>query len=604
MPFKWEEAHETELLAWLDYKLRERHTPSSKTLLACSDKLYILWRRYGSDKAPKVHIFYETGSSCLTLLDRRREEIAERVGELLKQSSGCLVPPRLEWSSVHDELGELKKQVARLHRAQHESHAQIAFLHNRLRQSDKRRLKLKDQVSALDSIERFSREKGGLRAQLEQQLKRNSSLQDKVERNERLGRFTSLASTDVVRNWGDTQLLVGWEDVQTVPQPVITDDIRALLQRSLGREIDLRELSLQALVRMLTMAAVCAWVFESDILSERFPGSLVLDAYREQIQTRDGDTALRNLDYAAHESLLASPLFLENFIPRHAQEISSRLSRVLSSLFETEVVANREDHTAFAAWGDEEAVCSTFRFEAVMYPPGTPFDGHSMMGQDMEGGEVEGVAGEKIVCCLLPAIYAIPNREGMVNYVTFERREGEEREETLPPWQQTADVAENHLLSFSPQYPVLFNWKMNDSSPVSSLSTLSSMEMSSGLLTSSPPSPLAPRVLPAAGLAPLPALPPPLRDNWIRVYRELHPEEGLELREDARVGGQDTDRHSSARTDAIDKFRGWLGNKASKGKGRANEPTTSVSKTDPSSGTNNKDMTGGEDKSNKNDSVR
>lgn len=108
----------------------------------------------------------------------------------------------------------------------------------------------------------------------------------------------------------------------------------------------------------------------------------------------DGWRGLHNLERVAYHSLIETPDFQENSIPRNAKDAASRFSKTLAPLFPGFGNLNDEENIVFETWGEDQSVCKNRRYrftgifeaayrlkattvmtdmqyEFVVYPPGT-----------------------------------------------------------------------------------------------------------------------------------------------------------------------------------------------------------------------------------------
>lgn len=107
-----------------------------------------------------------------------------------------------------------------------------------------------------------------------------------------------------------------------------------------------------------------------------------------------GWRGLHNLERVAYHSIIETPNFQDNIIPRNAKNAASRLSKTLAPLFPGSGNASDEDNIVFETWGEDQNVCNNRRYrftgifeaayrlkattvmtdmqyEFMIYPPGT-----------------------------------------------------------------------------------------------------------------------------------------------------------------------------------------------------------------------------------------
>ncbi|ORY16548.1 hypothetical protein BCR34DRAFT_476001 [Clohesyomyces aquaticus] len=87
------------------------------------------------------------------------------------------------------------------------------------------------------------------------------------------------------------------------------------------------EISVNALIQSLAGAAVHEWVFKEQFKCSAMMSTPLLEKYRYHLAEICGDAALRNLDFASHQSLLdeKSAYFYDYFLPRTASRHADRL---------------------------------------------------------------------------------------------------------------------------------------------------------------------------------------------------------------------------------------------------------------------------------------
>jgi hypothetical protein len=175
---------------------------------------------------------------------------------------------------------------------------------------------------------------------------------------------------------------------------------------------------------------------------------------------------LRNLDAAAHYSLLEKPLFKDHIIPRRAEELAHRLSKVLSSLFvdNEDIILNvTSSYGSFSTWGEDEehwksrreklvgifrnaitikqvSMISTHKFAAVFQPPHTPFKEDKMKAETISGAPLQRTPpvarNLEVKICLLPSLHALKQGCTQVLYNNFIQQNPTEGEE----WEQLTEA--------------------------------------------------------------------------------------------------------------------------------------------------------------------
>ena len=217
------------------------------------------------------------------------------------------------FESLRDRLEASKKEVQLLREQQDENYTRISFLSSRLCEAEQRNSNYQDELKSLRRANLKLVEDVSLYNQLELQITENQKLQRKWEANNERYRFTMFTSSDpILRDKSQTirdsmsninnilvnQLLFDHEDIDT-PSPVSLESnehLVPLVQRVLRMDsrvpvtadtmsTHFSSLSLQAVVRTLTAAAVCLWVFEDDFFGPILKSSMLLDEYKNHIKT-------------------------------------------------------------------------------------------------------------------------------------------------------------------------------------------------------------------------------------------------------------------------------------------------------------------------------
>jgi hypothetical protein len=160
----------------------------------------------------------------------------------------------------------------------------------------------------------------------------------------------------------------------------------------------------------------------------------------------DGEVALRNLDFAAHKSLIEQHLFQNHIIPQKAIVLADRVTRALSPLTAWDTQLDKEVHiNAFEKLSEEKTqlvevfdqalrlkakvVVSKNLFEMVMYPPGTPFDKDLMVAESMERHRAQQPFHDvpMVRLCLLPSLHVYEHDRKLVDHTSFIREKTNHR---------------------------------------------------------------------------------------------------------------------------------------------------------------------------------
>jgi hypothetical protein len=391
--------------------------------------------------------------------------------------------------SLKSELATLQEQVRVLGELQNDTRSFIAFLHMHLREAVERDEVAQARINSLERAEGARAD--GLVSEMAILEGRIAYLQKKWDKARDLEKFTKLSATGEIRPWDlkwvdekmaaidfyMKQLLLDHDNVDHFEAPNLDNDadLTGLIRTVLGLNpqervstekvrIQLSRLSLQSVVRALTAAAVCQWVFQAELPGMSLTDSVLLDEYRDHLITRDGEVALRNLDFAAHQSLFDGTLFQKNILPRQAESLACRQSKLLSRIFRNDdsiVVHSAGSYGVpsvhrFYTWGVGERIwmstrdkmikifhlaleikykfmLSTYQFEAVLYPPRTPFQKEQMEPETAEGCKLTTSASTmrdlEVKLCLLPSLYFWRSDCMRVNGNTFVQRHPSDREE-------------------------------------------------------------------------------------------------------------------------------------------------------------------------------
>lgn len=167
-------------------------------------------------------------------------------------------------------------------------------------------------------------------------------------------------------------------------------------------------------------------------------------------QRADGEIALRNLDFAAHTSLIEEDFFQQHVIPARASVLADRIIRTLAPFFPLpDDVEDIEDAQVISTWSAKrvplaEVVESALRikayvtlstdlFEMVLYSPSTSFDQEVMMPEAMDGGPAKTprYSTPKVKLCLLPSLHIYNHDRKMVDLNNFVRRPTTQRSEAF-----------------------------------------------------------------------------------------------------------------------------------------------------------------------------
>ena len=148
---------------------------------------------------------------------------------------------------------------------------------------------------------------------------------------------------------------------------------------------------------------------------------------------------MRNLDFAAHASLIEDSFFQQHVIPAKAAVLAQRLIHTLTPLFVQVRGLGIAHAEILRAWHAkrlpiEEVFEQTLRikaqttiskdlFEMVLYSPGTPFDREVMQAETMEGVPVQVPSSttSAIKLCLLPSLHLYEHDTKLVTHNNFSR---------------------------------------------------------------------------------------------------------------------------------------------------------------------------------------
>jgi hypothetical protein len=213
--------------------------------------------------------------------------------------------------SLKSELATLQEQVRVLGELQNDTRSFIAFLHMHLREAVERDEVAQARINSLERAEGARAD--GLVSEMAILEGRIAYLQKKWDKARDLERFTKLSATGEIRPWDlkwvdekmaaidfyMKQLLLDHDNVDHFEAPNLDNDadLTGLIRTVLGLNpqervstekvrIQLSRLSLQSVVRALTAAAVCQWVFQAELPGMSLSDSVLLDEYRDHLITR------------------------------------------------------------------------------------------------------------------------------------------------------------------------------------------------------------------------------------------------------------------------------------------------------------------------------
>ncbi|KAF2502415.1 hypothetical protein BU16DRAFT_8100 [Lophium mytilinum] len=184
-------------------------------------------------------------------------------------------------------------------------------------------------------------------------------------------------------------------------------------------------------LRALTATIFREWVFESDFYNLDDQESELLAMYRNKLLgQKDGPRLVRNLDFAATESLLTAQYFQEHVLVDKTTELTARFQELLAPFFPRTTPDSPADGMATWDQKDEEGIdlgceelfqkalklktdliLTTHRYEMKTFEPGTPFNPANMIAETKEGAEIRGMSKKshrKVRLCLFPALYSYP----------------------------------------------------------------------------------------------------------------------------------------------------------------------------------------------------
>jgi hypothetical protein len=213
--------------------------------------------------------------------------------------------------SLKSELATLQEQVRVLGELQNDTRSFIAFLHMHLREAVERDEVAQARIHSLERAEGARAD--GLVSEMTILEDRIAYLQRKLYKAQDLERFTQLSATGEIRPWNPRwvdetmkdidfymkQLLLDHDNIDHFEAPNLDNDadLTALVRTILGLNpqervstekvrIQLSRLSLQSVVRALTAAALCGWVFQAELPGMSLTDSVLLDEYRDHLRTR------------------------------------------------------------------------------------------------------------------------------------------------------------------------------------------------------------------------------------------------------------------------------------------------------------------------------
>lgn len=213
-----------------------------------------------------------------------------------------------ELEDLKTKFEALQKQIQLMNELQRENNSRIGFLNSHLREAEDHCRDCEIEIRQLKN----ENARPVHNTQLEDQSATIALLQKKLDKARKISRFTQLSQDDEIRPWkvedirqrmnwiGSLmkQLLFGHDNIYDFDPPDIENDdqLATLVRKCFGMTsqiqvtadtipVRLSDLSLQAVVRALTAAALCEWVFETDLHETTLTNSILLDEYRSHILT-------------------------------------------------------------------------------------------------------------------------------------------------------------------------------------------------------------------------------------------------------------------------------------------------------------------------------
>jgi hypothetical protein len=200
-----------------------------------------------------------------------------------------------------------RRVQAQMENERHQHNEDVQFLKDKLSESQKTCEDLRSQLSCLDFILRA--DDGSKAREVQDQQKRISELEDRLNDKKWIGAFSSLSSInpkkldarsvqadmDLIKS-SIEQIMCEDEDHEAHIPPNIgcLDDLKSLLYRivhldlsepynQLRQSINSTGLSFQALIRALTASALCEWVFEPRLQGITLEPCTLLKEYRKRL---------------------------------------------------------------------------------------------------------------------------------------------------------------------------------------------------------------------------------------------------------------------------------------------------------------------------------
>jgi len=151
----------------------------------------------------------------------------------------------------------------------------------------------------------------------------------------------------------------------------------------------------------------------------------------------DGQIALRNLDFAAHHSIIEQKHFQEYVIPRKVSALADRLLETLASLFAKHKPLDEWKIDVLRKWRKErrrlteifdaalkiklKTLLSKDLFEVVLYPPGTAYSKATMKAENLEEEFADKSSHKKlsVLLSLVPSLGVHVHDRKLVDYNSF-----------------------------------------------------------------------------------------------------------------------------------------------------------------------------------------
>ncbi|KAH6698422.1 hypothetical protein BKA61DRAFT_583255 [Leptodontidium sp. MPI-SDFR-AT-0119] len=201
------------------------------------------------------------------------------------------------------------------------------------------------------------------------------------------------------------------------------------LKSKVGGDMDQYPIGL--VIQSLTGAAICDWVFNEKMQCTAMMNTPLLEGYKHHLSTICGETALRNVDLAAHQWVINEELhFQEEFIPRTATKLTERLLGALGPFLKNKNKSDAKLHIRLKSIFCAALNIKSFRmigkhvFEFIWPAQNSICDKDCMMEEESSEGTTYDqtslkTEAKKVVLALVPGLRVFKYDRKLVDYSGF-----------------------------------------------------------------------------------------------------------------------------------------------------------------------------------------